>query len=239
MWQKEKGIVLGSVRHNDKSSVLHLFTEGCGHVSYVFYMTSSSKNITRNALLQPLTLIGFENRIVSSSSLQHLREPVNLRPFSRIPFDPVRGSIALFLGELFIHSLMEEGENKPLFSFLTDAIYTLDSADDVRNLHLFIMLRLSSYLGFGPNTDDYFEGCWLDLQNGVFVPSEPLNGLNPELAYRAVQLLNCSAASDTGWISMTGTQRSSLLGSLNTYYRLHLPLFPVLKSLEILQEVFG
>lgn len=239
MWQKEKGIVLGSVRHNDKSSVLHLFTEGYGHVPYVFYMTSSSKSMARNALLQPLTLIGFDNRIVPSNSLQHLREPVNLRPFTRIPFDPVRGSIALFLGELLVHSLREEGENRPLFNFLTGAVSALDSADDVSNLHLFVMLKLSSYLGFRPNADDYSEGCWLDLKDGVYVTCEPQNGLDPELAYRTIQLLNCGDAPESSAISMTGAQRSSLLGGLNTYYRLHMPSFPVLKSLDVLQEVFG
>jgi hypothetical protein len=38
---------------------------------------------------------------------------------------------------------------------------------------------------------------------------------------------------------LTGQERVTLLNSLNNYFRLHIPAFPVLKSIEILETVFG
>lgn len=240
MWDKEKGIVLGSVRHNDKSCIVHVFTEGYGHVPFIFYLSSSGRNAGRNTLLQPLTLIGFEGRIMQSSQLQHMREPMNLRPFSDIPFNPQKSAIALFLGEFLTYALREEGENRQLFRFLADAVCGLDSSDKPWNIHLFIMLKLSACLGIGPNTEDYSEGCWLDLQNGIFVPEEPMHAFaaGPATAFKAVRLLECNSCEEARLIPMTGSERASMLNVLNDYYRLHLPEFPTLKSIEVLQDVF-
>ena len=38
---------------------------------------------------------------------------------------------------------------------------------------------------------------------------------------------------------MTGTQRSRILQVLNLYYRLHLPSFPELKTLDILGQLYS
>lgn len=240
-WQKERGIVLGSVRHNDRTVIAHLFTEGCGRVPYVFYLSSGGKNVARNTLLQPLTILEFENRIVPTASLQHIKDPVNLAPFSDIPFNPVKSSIALFIGEFLSYALREEGENRPLFRFLTDSICEFDTSRHTDNFHLYLMLRIAAFLGICPNADEYEPGSWLDMRAGVFVPAQPSHPdyIEPEDAYRIAALLQCDSTGQAASIPMTGASRSAILLALNGYYRLHVPEFPVLKSIDILQTVFS
>lgn len=240
-WQKERGIVLGSVRHNDRTVIAHLFTEGCGRVSYVYYLSSSGKNAARNTLLQPLTILEFENRIVPTASLQHIKDPANLAPFADIPFNPVKGSIALFLGEFLSHALREEGENRPLFNFLTDSIRAFDAGGHTENFHLYLMLRITAFLGICPNADEYEPGYWLDMRAGLFVPVQPSHPdfVEPEGAYRIATLLQCDSPGQAASVPMTGALRRAILPALNDYYRLHVPDFPVLKSIDVLQTVFN
>lgn len=241
MWQKEKGIILGAVRHNDRTSIVHVFTEGNGHVPYIFYLTASGRNTGRNTILQPLTVIEFQSRAVQSEQLQHLREPVNIMPFSDIPFNPVKSAIALFLGEFLSSALRGENENRPLFDFLRTVISELDSTAEPSNLHLYTILKTSAFLGISPNTDGYRPGCWLDLLNGVFSARQPMHSFaaDPENAYRTIRMMECSSYDEARRIPLTGSGRASMLSMMNDYFRIHMPDFPNLKSLEILQAVFS
>ncbi len=241
VWKKDRGIVLGAIRHNDKSCVLHLFTEQDGFVSFIFYSPARATGARRNALLQPLTIIGMETRISHDSSLSQLRESANILPFSEIPFNPIKSCIALFLGEFLTYALRNESTNIPLFAFLYDTISELDSAHDTGNAHLFVMLKVAAYIGIAPNSDDYTPGCRLDFESGTFCNSEPShqNYLDSDESFKVLQLMKSGSISDAAAIPMTGCMRASLLNSLNTYFRLHLPEFPQLKSVEVLQTVFS
>lgn len=240
-WQKERGIVLGFVRHNDRTAIAHLFTEGNGRVSYVFYLSSGGRNSARNTLLQPLTLLDFESRIVPTSSLQHMKDPVNSIPFTDIPFNPVKSSIALFLGEFLTYALREEGENRQLFNFLTDAVRTLDCGTGTDNFHLYFMLRISAFLGICPNADEYEPGWWLDMRSGLFIPTQPSHPdyIEPGNAYGIAALMRCASAEEAAEVPMTGATRSAILQALNDYYRLHIPDFPTLKSIDVLRTIFN
>lgn len=242
MWQKENGIMLGAVRHNDKTSIAHIFTEGTGYAPFIFYSTGTGKSSRTNALLQPLTLLSFERNARTGTELQHLKEPVNTHPFSSIPFDPQKSGIAMFLSEFLTHALRNENEGaKTIYAFLKDTILELDNSASVWNLHIYTMLRVAEFIGIGPNTDQYSPGCLFDLQSGTFQAAQPAHAyyMEPDKAYKAAMLLQCDDAAATGLIPLTGMERASLLASLNTYYRLHLPGFPVLKSIEILQTMFS
>ena len=242
MWGKDRGIVLGYVRHNDKSCIAHIFTESGGYTSFIFYISATGKGTGRNTLLQPLTLIEFQcNPNGSDTALQHLKEPVNIQPYTDIPFNPVKSCIALFLGEFLTYALREERENRPLFSFLAEASNDIDKTPHTENAHLYIILKVSNYLGIGPNADKYEPGYWLDLRDGTYSALQPQHteALGPDEAYKTVQLMGCGSIAQASEIPMTGSMRTGLANTLNLYFRLHVPGFPVLKSTEIIQTIFN
>lgn len=240
MWQKEKGILLGAVRHNDKTSVIRIFTESAGTVPYIFHMAQSTRSSARNALLQPLTQIEFESRIVQSDQLQHLKDPRNLHPYQDIPCNPAKGCMVLFLSELLTYALRNEDCNPELFRFLCNAMDRLDQSKCFSNFHLKFILDLCCYLGISPNEDDAQPGSWLDLRDGTFIPTPPAHHdyMDQKLSCKTAMLMSCGEA-DAEDVPMTGKSRSELLTALNLYLRLHIPEFPVLKSLEVLQSIYS
>ena len=101
------------------------------------------------------------------------------------------------------------------------------------------LLRLVGFLGFAPNLEDYRPGDGFDLEAGRFTAYSPLNKhfLLPEDAARLPLLRRMNFAT-MHVFKFSGSERSRLLGYINLYYRLHLPSFPELKSLAVLQDLF-
>lgn len=162
-------------------------------------------------------------------------------PLESVPYDPYKLSIAMFLAEFLSHALREEGKNEPLFAYLVSSIRWLDACrSDYANFHLVFLIRLSRFLGFYPNLEDYREGSWFDMLNACFVESKPLHGicLSPEESSHICQLARMNY--ETMFLfGMNRMERQRCLTVMMEYYRLHLPEFPELKSLDVLKELFA
>lgn len=101
-------------------------------------------------------------------------------------------------------------------------------------------MRLSRFLGLYPNLEDYHSGDYFDLQNACFTPLRPQlhsDYIGQEEASRLTGLMRMNYET-MHLFAMSRTERARCLAIMNEYYRLHLPDFPVLKSLEVLKELF-
>lgn len=242
MWQAEKGILVGSVRHNDRTSIAHVFTSEHGMVPFVWFLSKTGKNASRNTLLQPLTQLEFQAEYIPTESLQHIKEIKNCAPYVDIPHNPLKSAISLFLSEFLTYALKGEQCNPPLFRFLIESLKWFDNAPNgsYANFHIAFMIGTARHIGITPNADEYVPGCVLDMRDGCFSPLIPKHTefVPAELSYKLYLLMNSGydAMKDA---PLTGQERVMLLNALNTYFRLHIPSFPVLKSIEVLEAVFG
>lgn len=240
MLQHTTGIVLHTLKYNDTTNIVDMYTRQNGRASFLVPLPRSRKSAVKAVLFQPLSLIEFEADFRPKASLYRVREAKSLYPFRSLPYDPYKSAISMFLAEFLYRSLREEVENEPLFAYLEYSIRWLDECGrGFANFHLVFLMRLSRFLGLYPNTDDYSEGSFFDLQNACFTSVQPVHGafLNPEEASRIRLLLRMNY--DTMHLfAMSRTERNRCLTVVNDYYRLHLPDFPVLKSLQILKELF-
>ena len=149
--------------------------------------------------------------------------------------------MALFLAEFLYRAMREEAENRPLFAYLEHSVIWLDECkESFANFHLVFLMRLSRFLGLYPNLEDYHAGDYFDMLNACFISIRPQlhsSYINPEEAGQLCQLMRMNY--DTMHLfTMNRAERIRCLTIINDYYRLHLPDFPVLKSLEILKELF-
>lgn len=242
MFQLEQGIMIGSVRHNDRTSVAHIFTSEHGMVPFIWFMAKSGKNASRNTLLQPLTQLEFQAEYIPTESLQHIKEIKNRAPYSEIPRNPQKSAIALFLSEFLTYALKGEQCNPPLFRYLTGALNWFDAARDgsYANFHIAFMLGTAAYTGVCPNADEYKPGYMLDLREGCFCASEPkhTDWLDCQLSYK-LYLIMTTSLDEISNAPLTGQERVMLLNAINSWFRLHVPSFPVLKSIEVLETVFS
>ena len=242
MWQAEQGILIGAVRHNDRSSVARIFTRTHGMVPFIWFLSKTGKNASRNTLLQPLTRLDFQAEYVPTENLHHIKDAKNSFPYKEIPFNPQKSAIALFLSEFLTHALRGEQNNPGLYSFITESLQWFDNAPDgsYANFHIAFMIGTASHIGVCPNSDEYTPGCVLDMRDGCFTPLLPKHTdyMPADLSYK-LHLLMESSFDRIKDAPLTGQERVILLNSLNNYFRLHIPAFPVLKSIQVLETVFG
>lgn len=241
MYQKITGIVLHTLKYNDVSNIVDIYTGQAGKLSFMVKLARPKKGGVRASFFQPLALVELEADIRPNGNLHRIREAKSLQPFRTLPYDPYKSSISLFLAEFLYRALKDEGPNEPLFAYLQYSIRWLDECEgrNFANFHLVFLMRLSRFLGLYPNVDDYTPGCYFDMLNACFTPLLPKGGayLKPEEAVRIRSLLRMNYET-MHLFAMSRSERSRCLVVINDYYRLHVPDFPVLKSLEVLKELF-
>ena len=241
MYQKLTGIVLHNLRYNDTSNIVDIYTEQSGRVSFLVKIPRSRKTGVRSVLFQPLALVELDAEVRLTSNLHRIREAKSLHPFRSLPYHPYKSSIALFLAEFLYRALREEAPNEPLFAYLVHSIRWLDECEGrpFSNFHLVFLMRLSRFLGLYPNVEDYTEGCYFDMLNANFTPLLPKGGafLKPDEASRIRLLLRMNYET-MHLFGMSRTERNRCLMVINDYYRLHIPDFPLLRSLDVLKELF-
>lgn len=242
MQEKTAAIVLHCLKYNDTSNIVNVYTESAGRCSYIIKVSRVKKGNVRPSLFHPLALVELEAEGRNTAQLRRITEARLLHPLSSLPFDPFKSAIALFLGEFLCHALREEGTNRPLFAYLTHSIRWLDgcTGSSVANFHLVFLMRLSRFLGLYPNLEDYQAGDCFDMLNACFCRRPPLHGhyLRPEEAVLLPRLMRMDYAT-MHLFSFNRHQRVRCLEVLNDFYRLHIPSFPQLRSLEVLQELFS
>lgn len=117
----------------------------------------------------------------------------------------------MFLAEVLKSVLKHEKENEELFNFITESLIWFDNTNDgIGNFHLVFLSHLLKYLGYNPIYDNEFESLRRFLETNYTSMSQ---------------------------LTMNHLERTNDLGKLLLYYKLHIPEFPEIKSLEVLKEI--
>ncbi|MGI4742379.1 MAG: DNA repair protein RecO [Janthinobacterium lividum] len=236
---KTRGIVLSFLKYRETSIIARVYTERRGIQNYLVNGVRKAKPPGRIALFQPLTLLELVAYVPrQGSDLTRLSEFRCAEPFSSLPYEMRKSSVALFLSEVLSKSVREEEENESLFRFLHDSILAFDEQSvGVENFALLFLLHLAGYLGFG-------VGSGAELIDQVVLAGTALGpgqGSGPatlrlrEFEHYFEELLRTPAAASIP----NGHVRRELLTVLIRYYQLHVEGLGEVKSLDILSEILG
>ncbi len=237
---KTRAIVLRTVKYGDSRMIVDMLTESVGRVSFACSLSKTNRGKIKKQLFQPLTLLDivFDSR--PNTELQRIKDVRMSRPFVSIPFDAYKLAIGLFLAEFLVYASKGEQDGNQLEGFTEKSLMWLDNAvDGFANFHLVFMIHASLFIGFYPNLDGFHDGAWFDLRDGSFTttcPSHP-DYLNPDDS-RRILLLTRMNFDNMRLFRMSREDRNRCLDVIMTYYRLHVPNFPELRSLEVLRELF-
>lgn len=240
MLTKTQAIVLHSIKYGETRLIVDMFTRSHGRLSFIVNIPKSAKAKVKKQLFQPLTLLEIEADIRQKVQLQKLKDMRLAVPFLSIPFHPHKLAISLFVAEFLYYALRSEQRNELLYDYLENSFLWLDGQDGhFANFHLVFLMRLSRFLGFYPNLDDYVAGDYFDLRESVFLSLPPVHHdfLYPEEAGK-VQLMMRMDYPTMHLFRLSHQERNRLLEVSLTYYRLHLPDFPEMKSVSVLQELY-
>ena len=241
MLTKTQAIVLHSLKYGETRLIVDMFTRSHGRLSFIVSLPKSPKSKVKTLYFQPLTMLEIEADIRPKVQLQKLKDVRLATPFATIPFEPNKLSISLFVAEFLYYALRGEQQNTLLFVYVANSIEWLDGQkNNFANFHLVFLMRMSRFLGFYPNLDDYAAGNYFDLRESVFCVSPPVHHdfLFPHEASK-MQLMMRMDYPTMHLYQMSHQERNRLLEVAMTYYRLHLPDFPEMKSVGVLQELYS
>ena len=236
---KTLGIVLHSIKYSDSSNIISVFTKDFGRVSYIVYGAHKKKSSVRSSFFQPLSIVEMEVTHSPGRDLHRIKEIKMVHLFTEIPYHPVKNALALFLSEVLYRTLKQDDVDESLFLFLENSIQQLDYCErGMANFHLVFLMKLTRYLGFAPN-DDGREFRYFDLINGVFLQERPNHNhfILPEVAKYFYSVLHTDYSVLDSLI-MSREARVEIVEILIEYYRLHLPDFHGVQSIDVLQSLF-
>lgn len=240
MLLQSQAIILHVVKYGDRQLIVDMLTFEQGRVSFLCRLPTTSKGKLKKQLFQPLTLLEVVYDFRPAVRLQKLKEAHLSVPFISIPFDAVKLSVSLFLAEFLTYATRDEQRNEYLFRYVESSLRWLDGASTgFANFHLVFMMRLSRFIGFYPNTEDYVDGDVFDLREGRFSPMVPTHAdfVSPADAHHLINLLRLTYPTMRLY-TMSRVERNRCTDVILTYYRLHQPGFPELRSLDVLRELF-
>lgn len=246
MQENIRGIVLRTVRYGDTSMIVDLFTASRGRQSFVASTSRAKRSVRSVSYWQPLSMVEFSADIRGNAG--RLPKPVDVHSYYNyvdLPFSPVKSSLALFLSEFLCAALREEKENAPLYAYLESSLQWLDMVENpsaMANFHLAFLMHLSRFIGIYPNLElpTLTSHLYFDLLSGCYSDRQPPHAHFLKGAEASVLPLLFRMDYPTMHLFRLSRQnRQRILHVLNEYYRLHVPNFPELKSLEVLHELYS
>lgn len=234
---KTKAIVISSLKYQEKSLIVKCLTLSDGLKSYFIPNAFAAKKSNQKiAYFQPLSILEIEASHKNKGTLEHFKEIKLAHAYQTISTDIVKSTIVIFLSEIIHLSIHEEEQNENLFHFLESALLWLDAHDEMANFHLILMLEMTKFLGFYPDTSE-IDCNFFDAKEGTFSSFQGTNCLSEHETFLFKRLIGLKF--DSGQKVFAGTDRQVLLKILLHYYTLHLDGFKKPKSLEVLKEVFA
>lgn len=234
----DKAVILQAIKYGDKKHIVKLYTLHNGLITAAAAVGKAGASKIKQSGILPLSLVDVELVLKQNKEVHQLTEAACYFIPNNIHQSLSKLGIAQFLNEILIKSLKEQSSNPHLFSFIEGNLKFLDDMEkDYENLHLYFLIELTKYLGFEPQNNYSLHYPFFDCREGQFTTLSlaiPL-GLNREDSRLFSEFLK----TDILHTKISNTQRQSLLEMLLAYYRLHIPGFNDIRSLEVLREVMA
>jgi DNA repair protein RecO (recombination protein O) len=241
MLHSTKGIVLHTVKYSETSLIVKIYTETFGLQSYMVKGIRKQKSKTKPAAFQHLSLVNLVVYHREKATLQSIREIQIAYPYSSLPFDIRKSSIALFITELLYKSIREEESNPKMFRFIWDSCVQLDFTEVQHHLfHLWFAVHLSAFLGFMPQGSEGAKRMFFNMKEGIFQVSRPDHEyfMDETLSDCFHKLIGLPDAGMT--LPGISTEiRDLLLDRILVYYQLHLSGFRGLRSVQVLHTLLA
>lgn len=130
MIEKLQGVVLRTIKYNDKNAIVRVYTDMHGVMAFLLPQGNGKVARQRRALFQPLSLVEIVADIRQGRDLYSIKEARCLHPLHSLHTDPVKNAVALFVTELLSAVIVEQERNPALFSFVAGSVVFLDRAND-------------------------------------------------------------------------------------------------------------
>ena len=212
-----RGVVLSSIKYSDNSNVVTIFLEHDGLQSFILHRGKGRSRL-HGAIFNACCLVDVEYTCHADKAIQYAREVKLFRPLNGIFSSPHKAIIAMFIAEVMKHSLKGEKDNPQLFKFIQESILWLDMVGE----------PAESMVGAVPELVEGVESKEETNLDGF--PAMFLTTLLSYIGYDLRYSSNSHILTDTADTQTT-------LRHIIDIYRQHIPAFPELKSLSMMEVI--
>lgn len=226
-----KGIVLHTYKYSETSVISKIYTKEFGLQSYFFKGIRNKKSKNKLSLLQSLNIVDLEVTNNKKRSLQYVKEIQNNTDLSLLFFDMNKRFLSLFISEILLKVLVGSEKDHSLFKFIEKTVLSLNSSEYLsKNFSLVFLIKLSSYLGFYPNSE-FSDREYFDLESATFISENSYYNISDDNKIYFTSLLKNKN------IEIPYQNRKELIKSLQTFYKLHHYNIDQLKSYEVIESL--
>jgi len=225
--------------YSETSIIARIYTEQLGLQTYIVKgVRKKGARIKRN-LFAPLSIIQLVANHKEGEGMRVMREAACEYQLNGIATDMAKTAVSIYISELLSRSVSAQMADPNLYGFIEDAILNLDRATgSVAGFPLSFTIGLTQFMGFDPHNNFNTNNTFFDLEEGNFCSHPPGHPyyLSSPLSDRLSEVLT---ALNAGVISIVADHatRSELLTTMLEYFRIHIPSFGGIKSVQVLSDV--
>ena len=240
MYEHIRCVSLRTIKYDDKHSIVTAWSAERGRVGLLVSSGSSREACRRRALMMPMGIFEAEADFRPGRELLNIRD---VRPIAVLPSvssSPAKAVVAMFLAEVLDKVLRDTPPDDRLAEYIFQSVITLDSigARGAANFPLVFLCRLSGFLGIEPDFGEWEKGMIFDMNDGVYRPSAPVNGLWLNAEESAVAAMVQRLTYSTGnRLRLSRSLRRRILEKILEYYSIHLASLESLRSLAVVTEL--
>ena len=234
-----KGIVLHCMDYSETSIIARVYTEQLGLQTYIAKgVRKKGARIKRN-LFAPLSIIQLVANHKEGEGMRVIRDASCEFQLNGIATDMAKTAVSIYISELLTRSVPSQMADPNLYEYIEDAVLNLDRATaSVSGFPLAFTIGLTQFLGFDPHNNFNTGNLYFDMEEGDFSPHPPGHPyyLSPPLSGNLSEVLTALNAGVESLKTDYAT-RSELLTKMLEYFRIHLPAFGEIKSVQVLSDV--
>jgi DNA repair protein RecO (recombination protein O) len=239
MLMSTKGVVLHCMDYSETSIIARVYTEQLGLQSYIAKgVRKKGARIKRN-LFAPLSIIQLIANHKEGDGLRLLRDASCEYQLNGIATDMAKTAVSIYISELLTRSVPAQMADPNLYDFIEDAILSLDRATgSISGFPLSFTIGMTQFLGFDPHNNFSADSSYFDMVGGNFCqhpPDHPYYFCSPLSNSLSEVLTALSIGVES--IKTDYTTRTELLSKMLEYFRIHIPTFGEIKSVQVLSDV--
>ncbi|MDR2009358.1 MAG: DNA repair protein RecO [Bacteroidales bacterium] len=239
---KTEAIVLNKIKYGDSSFIVNLYSLEYGRFATIIKIPKNKKNnnsVNRN-LFFPLNIIETEVELKNTRNVQTVKYCGRKMVLNFIANDIFKSCIAQFIAEVILKTVKEEEPHENLYMFFKETISLLEKTENSSAVHLLFLKEFAKISGFGMTNNFCKETPYFNYVEGMFLPVFTYNEMSLEIPESKVLsgLLELSY-DNLEEFKISYILRKRILEIFLRYYELHILGKHEIKSLKILNEVFG
>jgi DNA repair protein RecO (recombination protein O) len=238
-----KAIVLRTLKFNETSLIVNLYTQNFGKQVYMLkgVRKPNKSGISKGNIFVPGHQLNIVAQHQSNKQFQILKEYTPDFYNTHFIFDIKRQTVALFIIEVLDKCVTEPEANEDLYFFIEHLLLQIQEANDntLSYLPIYFIIHLSRLLGFQIQNTNTEMDTFLNLSEGIFEPVRLNNLAFADAAVsQLIKILNNAAIPDLQHLQHGAIIKKDALQNAIQFLKIHLPQLGTLKTPDVIQSIF-